>query len=278
MKKLKPLSLSQPVNGSCKLLITAGTKYHRLTRYRNIFGESGGISITLASGNHPCKFPKSVLCRHFKFFEMQLNQQPAPMEVACDGAEVTLELLDVDRAIFDLAIQLAITKSLRLHSSQSRTRSIEITALLELVVLATRLGLSGAGHILAARLKEILVDRRNALQGSHIESAYTLKRGHPIRKVIVQSLGRAYLVLREGRMSKKAQLYRTGEGDNARRSAFGGERFMFQDQLDSILEFNSELSTQVIDIIHDRNEIMSRSGKTRTITYTDPLTEDEFSL
>jgi hypothetical protein len=199
-------------------------------------------------------------------------------EVISGSSEEAINLPDVDRAAFDLTIQLAITKSFRLQRGKCKTRSTEITALLELVSLATRLGCSGASWIVAARLKETLMDRRSSLQGSHIETAYTLGKGHPIRKVIVQSLGRAYFVMREECTLRTAQLYRRGEGDSARRSAFGGERFMFQDQLESIEAFNSELSAQAIDILRDRNIITSRSGKTRTITYTDPLSGEEFSL
>lgn len=247
-----------------------------LTRSRNNFGESRGIQIVLKSGQHPCRFPKGLLSRHFRFCSEQLKTTPS--ESTAEPREETIDLPDVDREVFDLAIQLAITKSFQLLKAQSKTRSTEITAVLELATLTSRLGLSGAGCIIVARLKEALLDRRNSLQGKHIEMAYTLKKGHPIRKVIVQSLGRAYFILRQPPESKKRQLYRRGEGDNARRNAFGAERFMFQDQLDSIDDFNLELSTQAIDIMHDRNELISRSGKTRTITYTDPLSEEEFSL
>ncbi|KAE9381426.1 hypothetical protein N431DRAFT_505950 [Stipitochalara longipes BDJ] len=233
----------------------------------NTFGENGGISVTLAGGDHPCKFSKGLLCRHFTTIREQFSDETT-----------TIDLPDVSRGLFDLVIQLAITKSVRLHESQYKTRSTEITALIELVILATRLELPGAGYIIAARLKEILINKRDALQGSHIEMAYTLKKGHPIRKVIVQSLGRAHFTLQQGPPSKKAQVYRRGEGDNARRSAFGGDRFLFQDQIDSIDDFNLELSRQAVDILHDRNVNMSRSGKTRTITYTDPLSEEDFSL
>jgi hypothetical protein len=245
-----------------------------LTRASNTFGESGGIQIALKSGYHPCKFPKGLLSSHFSIFREQLT--PTPSELIEEPREETIDLQDIDREVFDLAIQLAITKSFQLP--QSRTRSSQIAVLLELVILTTRLGLFGAEWNIAARLKEVLLDRRNALQGYHIETAYTLKKGHPIRKVIVQSLGRAYLIFKQPLEMKKSQVYRSGEGDNARRNAFGIERFLFQNQLDNIDDFNLELSTQVIDIIHDRSEVMSRSGKTRKITYTDPLSEEEFSL
>jgi hypothetical protein len=246
-----------------------------LTTFRNTFSESVGISIALKGGKHPCKFPNGLLSRNFSFFKEQLNS--APLETTGDPSQETMDLLDVDRETFDLAIQMAICKSFQLNQAQSRTRSTEITTLLGLILLANKLALSGAGHIIAAHLKGILLDRRNALQGSHIETAYTLNKGHPIRKVIVQSLGRAYFILKQGPASKKP-VYRKGEGDNARRNAFDGERFMFQDQLDSIDDFNIELSTQIIDILHNRNEVTSRSGKTRTITYTDPLSEEDFTL
>lgn len=246
-----------------------------LTLFRNTFGESGGISISLKNGKHPCKFPRGLLSRHFNFFKERFNLPT--MEATGDPTAETVELPDVERRIFDLAIQMAITKSFQPHNSQTRTKKMEITTLLQLVILGTRLGFSGAGHIAATRLKEILMDRRNALQESHIETAYTLGKGHPIRKVIVQSLGRAYFILKQGRASKK-QVYRRGEADNARRNAFDGDKFIFQDQLDTIDDFNLELSIQAIDILHDRNEITSRSGKTRTITYTDPLSEESFSL
>ena len=246
-----------------------------LTLFRNTFGESDGISISLKNGRHPCKFPRGLLSHHFNFFKERFNL-PTVEATGIPTAE-TVELPDVERRIFDLAIQMAITKSFQPHISQTRTRTIEITTLLQLVILGTRLGFSGAGHIAATRVKEILMDRRNALQGSHIETAYSLGKDHPIRKVIVQSLGRAYFILKQGRASKKP-VYRRGEADNARRNAFDGDRFIFQDQLDTIDDFNLELSIQAIDILHDRNEITSRSGKTRTITYTDPLSEETFSL
>jgi len=133
--------------------------------------------------------------------------------------------------------------------------------------------------MIAARLKEVLIDKRNALHGHHIETAYTLRKGHPIRTIIVQSLGRAYFLLKQSSPSKRAQVYGRGEGDNARRSAFGGDRFIFQDQIDSIDDFAQELKNQQIEMHQGRTEIKTlRSGKLRKTTYTDPLTEEEFSL
>ncbi len=246
-----------------------------LTLFRNTFGESGGISIFLKNGKHPCKFPRGLLSRHFNLFKERFNLPT--VEANGDPIADSVELLDVERGLFDLAIQMAITKSFQLHYSQSRSVTLEITTLLQLVILGTRLGFSEAGHIAATRLKKILIDRRNALHGSHIKTAYTLGKGHPIRKVIVQSLGRAYFILKQGRPSKKP-VYRRGEADNARCNAFACDRFIFQDQLDTIDDFNVELSIQAIDILHDRNETTSRSGKTRTITYTDPLSTESFSL
>jgi hypothetical protein len=190
----------------------------------------------------------------------------------------TIKLSDVQPEIFDLAIQFAICKTIQLNRSQARTKSAEITSMLDLVLLAIKIGLPGAGYGIAARLKDILIDQRNALQGSHIETAYTLKKGHPIRKVIVKSLARAYFVFQEPPTSRKAQVYRKGEGDNARRNAFSGERFIVQDQLDSLDEFKRELSDATMDILHNRNDCSSRSGKTHRISYTDPLSGENFSL
>jgi hypothetical protein len=148
--------------------------------------------------------------------------------------------------------------------------------MLELVLLATKIGQSGPGYGIAVRLKYILINQRNALQASHIEIAYMLKKGHPIRKVFVQSLARAYFVFKEPPIPKTAQIYRNGEGDNARRNAFSGERFIFQDQLDSLDEFNRELSDAAMGILHHRNDHYSRSGKTHKISYTDPLSGRKF--
>jgi hypothetical protein len=240
---------------------------------RDTFGDRDGVSIILASGKHPCKFPKGLLWKNFDLFREQLESSP-------HGAlcEETLELPGVQREMFDLAIQFAICKSIQLNKSQAKRKSDEITSMLEFVLLAIKIGLSGPGYSIAARLKDILVNQRNALQGRHIETAYTLKKGHPIRKVVVQSLARAYFAFKEPATSRQTQVYRKGEGDNARRNAFSGERFIVQDQLDSLDEFNRELSDEAMNILRNRNDHYSRSGKTHRISYTDPLSGENFSL
>jgi hypothetical protein len=209
----------------------------------------------------------------FDFFKEQLELSPSD---ALD--EEIIEIRDVSREMFDLAIQFAICKSVELSKPNTRSRSVEITSMLDLVFVAIRLGLSGLGYGMAVRLKNVLIDKRNALQGSHIERAYRLNRGHPIREVIVQSLGRAYFTFQDSPTSGKTPIYSKGEGDNARRNAFSGERFLFQDQLDNLDEFKRELEGEVISTLKHRTDIRSRSGKTHKISYTDPLSGEIFTL
>jgi hypothetical protein len=124
-----------------------------------------------------------------------------------------------------------------------------------------------------------LIHQRNALQGIHIETAYdTPNAGHPIRKVIVESLARAYFSFQQDPLAKKVPVYKRGEGDAARRNAFGGHQFIFQDQLDNIAEFKNELNEEAMMIMQNRTQIFSRSGKTSRTSYTDPLSGENFTL
>lgn len=233
-----------------------------------------GLSVTLADGTHPCKFPKGLLGRHFGLLREQ-SDSASPKETSEPG-EKNIDLPDVEREAFDLAVQFAACRSFQLNDAHSRTKSTKITTMLELVLLGEKLGLPGVGQGVAARLKQILISQRNALEGCHIETAYAhLEHGHPIRRVIVESLARAHLTFREDPSERKAPLYKRGEGDAARRNAFGGNRFIFQDQLDSLDEFNRELDKQAMAIMRNRTTTSTRSGKT-TNTFYDPLSGEKF--
>lgn len=146
--------------------------------------------------------------------------------------------------------------------------------MIELALLSVRLGLENTEICIATQLREVLLYNRDALKGSNIEKAYTLREGHPIRKVIVQALARIYLMSEKSSMPYQAPVYDDSEENAARRHAFGRDGLIFQHQIDTIEAFSNELSKEALDIFLCRTEgIKSAKAKSTLIKLTDPLTE-----
>lgn len=211
-----------------------------------MFELSDGLSIKLATGVHPCKFPKAMLCTRFPFFKDKLASN--------NSKEVFVELVDVSQEIFDLVMQLAILKSFQLRKIESKTPKTELTAIIQLAQLAFCLGLADREEFLDIRVKELLVHGRSDLQASHIVEAYKLAKNHPICRTIVQSQAQFYF-MHQNQLSMHGDenVYAKDEPNAGRRVAsIAEERYRFQDQIDDIGEFGVELLREALQIWHNR--------------------------
>ncbi|KAK0126139.1 hypothetical protein ONS95_007758 [Cadophora gregata] len=146
-----------------------------------------GVQIELDSGIHPCRVPKAALLKVPGFRDwLEANSRQ----------DKAMKITNVSLETFNLAMMWIVCSVGRLTPNQRRSKSDELTALIDLAVFAesVSLPLGNKTEWFMSSLKTTLVKYRKALRGSHIRRAFEdLRGGHQVRKLLVQASLRAYV-------------------------------------------------------------------------------------
>ncbi|RDL36692.1 uncharacterized protein BP5553_06044 [Venustampulla echinocandica] len=240
------------------------------------FSDGQGVTITLESVKHPCKFPKKFLMKTFGFFRDHFSVPNTETQ--------KVSMRGVKKEIFDPIVQWAVCKHIQLDPEKYTMPSNRITGILDMVELADKLGLPGFGHGMSIDLTTILAKDRTALRGHHIRKAYTFEPSHPIQAVFVKAAVRPFLEFRDVEIGKdKSMAY--GDDDayysnDARRIAFHGDLFQFDLQMRLFPNFELQLMRAAKDIWHSRIVETRRGGRNPIFTtfLKDPLTGERFRI
>jgi hypothetical protein len=247
---------------------------------RKYSSQSSGFSIILDDGVYPSKIPKAVLDN----FKCARNQFGANVTETLSPAPITLQ--NIRAEILDLAVQYSACKRFKLAPAQRRNISREITTVLDLAVLASKLGLQGSESDLAAYLKSALLRNRSDLEGQHIETAYTLEERHHIRSLFVQAVVRSYAEFNHNRSddddSFDGARSEDGSGNlnEAQRSAWQKPKWKYHSEYCEIKDFR-------IDLLEEFGKMWQRNDKVekklkKLVTYRiyllDPLTKERFLI
>jgi hypothetical protein len=251
---------------------------------RKYLSPTNGFLIVLDDGVYPSNIPKAVL-DNFMFFRDQFG---ANVTETLPLAPITLR--DVRADILDLAIQYSVCKRFKLAPAQRRNISSEISTVLDLVVLASRLGLQGSESDLTAYLKRVLLRNRDwdrdELKGQHIRTAYTLAEGHPIRRLFAQAVVRSYAEFRHKRSDddERFEISRSesesSDLNEAQRRAWHTKTWEYNSEYCEIKDFRIDLFVEVGKMWErmDINETKLKRFVPYQIFLLDPLTRERFIL
>ncbi|CAL3964115.1 unnamed protein product [Diplocarpon coronariae] len=146
-----------------------------------------GVTVILDSGPHPCRVPERFL-RKIPLFATHLGSEVA-------GPNANLRVRKVSEATFDLAMQYAVCHNGRVEPAQAKSKSDEITALVDLAICASQVGLRLGTNTspFMVNLKALLVDHSEPLLGLHISKAFEhLEDGHRVRSLFVKAAFKSY--------------------------------------------------------------------------------------
>jgi len=249
---------------------------------RKYFSQTNGILIVLDDGVYPSNIPKAVLDNFMGF----RDKFGANMTETLPLAPITLR--DVRADIFDLAIQYSVCKRFKLAPAQRRNISNEISTVLDLVVLASKLGFQGSESDLAAHLKRVLVRNRDwdrdELECSHVRTAYTLPEGHPVRRLFAQALARSWGEFHHNRAEddESFEVSRSGSEstslNEAQRRAWETTEWKYNNEYCDIKAFR-------FDVVEEFGKMWQRMDRVETklknfvpyrIFLVDPLTKKQF--
>lgn len=192
-------------------------------------------------GEHPCRFSKRLLSRHFRQLELFF------------GSEMKLDsrynIENHSRETFDLLLQWAVTRNIQFDPAKHQTRALRITSMLEMVKMANDMDMKELQALegsIARILTEILKEERTALKGEHIQFAYAnFDTGHLIQDVFVRAAVRNRIEFRKsdiseqgiGRQDIRAHML----PDGARKNAWGANTFPFAGETEQIKDFEIRL-------------------------------------
>ncbi|CZS94694.1 hypothetical protein WAI453_013367 [Rhynchosporium graminicola] len=247
-----------------------------------------GIQIELDSGVHPCKIADNFL-RYIPGFRIWLDENPARA-----GVDRTLKVSEVSLETFNLAMQWAVCSTGRLTRTQRRSKTIEVTAFVDLAIFASTVNLSlgKASATFMTKLKALLVKHRDALKGVHIAKAFkNLEPGHQVCNLLVQASIRPYaefqnsgddrnMIAGSGSESE-SESESDADLNSAQRAAYRRARFCFNSELKKFEVYR----TQLLDEFHhvwwgriNHNYKHSRKHLCSRTSLTDPLTDESFEI
>jgi hypothetical protein len=234
--------------------------------------------------------PKKILYENSSFFNDHYDTVEAE-----DWKDDTVKLPDVDPQLFDLAIQCLVSKDFTLEPDPVRSKSSEITILLDLMSLAAMLGLPDPSEPINKQLRDILINDRRALRRMHIRKAFRLDDKHGIQELFVKAVVREYMQTRSSRLnSDEIDTEDTGDTDDddddeeryrdgAHRAFQAKYRFSFQKELSTIRAFKHQLLEEQDNVLNSGKKFVARSGtRLRNVIYStkyaDPLDGELFTL
>ncbi|KAK2626634.1 hypothetical protein QTJ16_003809 [Diplocarpon rosae] len=150
-----------------------------------------GVTIFLDSGPHPCRISERLLGK-IPLFATHFDSEG---QVA--GLDASLRVRNVSEATFDLAMQYAVCHNGRVEPAQATSKSCEITALVDLAIFASQVGLRLGPNTspFMVNLKALLVDHSEPLLALHISRAFEhLEDGHRVRSLFVKAAFRSYAI------------------------------------------------------------------------------------
>lgn len=196
-----------------------------------------------------------------------------------------MKVTGVSLETFNLTMQWFVCSVGKFTPSQCRSKSTELTALIELAIFAETIGLplGNKSAWFMSTLKTTLIKHRNALNGSHIQLAFkNLTPNHKVRKLLVQASLRPY-----------AEFHHAGEDLNcsdddddsnmnpAQRAAYRRSRFCFEKEFNSLEDYQAELLREFHRVWWNRNSFNHRYSSRhscRITNLTDPLTGEIFQV
>jgi hypothetical protein len=224
------------------------------------------------------KIPKDILCNSSKYFRNHYRSMERKGK--CDIN--TVRIPDVNPELFDLAMQYTVTKSIMLK--HGTTNSVEIKVSLDLIFSMLQLGLPDPSKLLAERIRKLLIEARQALKPKHVQRAYNLRKGHPMRQLFVQASIKEYMTLltsgpKYGNIRPADDISDHEDMCAANYAAFSAGRFRFQKELENISEFEIEVLKEQDRVLKSGEKIpQPRKKSTAVTTYTDPLDGSQFYL
>ncbi|PQE08758.1 hypothetical protein CJF31_00010260 [Rutstroemia sp. NJR-2017a BVV2] len=161
---------------------------------RSIFHQLAGTTVTINLADEQTReIPQGLLIEHSSYFRERLEgngKQPAVTEI---------DLMDVNCIMFDLVIQYMVCRNVSFGDIATMTSGF-IRAIINLLVLSTRLVIQGMSTVLVNILEDTLKEaRKNAttssiLKAVHIHKAYAnFGKHHPLLKLLVKACVRPYM-------------------------------------------------------------------------------------
>lgn len=274
--------------GQVSFIKSSGQELAKMNCYRKYF-PGGENAIVLLGPKEEVRdtIPKKTLCENSTFFSDYYDMMEEE-----EWEDNTVELPDVDPHMFDLAVQCMVSKSFTLEPNPSRSKSSEITILLDLVSLTAMLGLPNPSAPVIEKLRDILVEERRALRRKHIRRAFELDEGQDIQELFVKAVVGEYMRTR-GSSSEEIDTEETDDEDDdddeskhrdeAHCTFYSKHKFSFLKELSTIRDFKLQLLEEQDKVLNSGQKVLARSAtRSRTAVYTttynDPLGGAGFSL
>lgn len=188
---------------------------------------------------------------------------------------------DIDADSFDLLHQWMVCRDVSPDGLGLAKK--QITSMIDLALLAETLQIPGASTSMSRKIKQLLGQDRNCLRGYHIEKAYELPKGNPVRGIIVKALARKYLVRKDSNHDLSDDSDSDGPHVSAAHRAYfaaacrkKGFQFRFRKQMDEIQDFFLELNKEVDSMLNKAED--RKVGRSTKRIFRDPLDDSEFSM
>lgn len=252
--------------------------------YRTTFSvlcqqNSANLTIVHLSGSESRSVPTQLICDNSTYLKNMID-------LTGDGdVPKKIDLLHVEPGLFDALIQYMVCRDVSFNSRLSQTQ--KITSIVNFIVLAKELEVSGPATAMLLTLESMLKQERNGpsppniLKGDHIQKIFsTLEFGHPIQKLFVRASVRPFLEYRIDNTSIEEDFDSGSElmPGNIEISRNKPAHLAFKLNND----FRSALLLKVFETTSTRESrqtfTRSKNPKNSTTWFTDPLDDSQFTI
>ena len=252
--------------------------------YRTTFSvlcqqNSANLTIINLSGSESRSVPTQLICDNSTYLKNMID-------LTGDGdVPKKIDLLHVEPGLFDALIQYMVCRDVSFNSRLSQTQ--KITSIVNFIVLAKELEVSGPATAMLPTLESMLKQERNGpsppniLKGDHIQKIFsTLEVGHSIQKLFVRASVRPFLEYRIDNTSIEEDFDSGSElmPGNIEISRNKPAHLAFKLNND----FRSALLLKVFETTSTRESrqtfTRSKNPKNSTTWFTDPLDDSQFTI
>ncbi|KAM0141357.1 hypothetical protein ACHAP3_002219 [Botrytis cinerea] len=240
---------------------------------------SANLTIVHLSGSESRSVPTQLICDNSTYLKNMID-------LTGDGdVPKKIDLLHVEPGLFDALIQYMVCRDVSFNSRLSQTQ--KITSIVNFIVLAKELEVSGPATAMLPTLESMLKQERNGpsppniLKGDHIQKIFsTLEVGHPIQKLFVRASVRPFLEYRIDNTSIEEDFDSGSElmPGNIEISRNKPAHLAFKLNND----FRSALLLKVFETTSTRESrqtfTRSKNPKNSTTWFTDPLDDSQFTI
>ena len=135
-----------------------------------------------------------------------------------------MELKECTAATFSMVVQWTYTGLVNPPHGQPETIAKELDNLIDFLVLADRIDLLGTFEGFVKTIRSYIIKNRSILKGEHIQLGFSLPKGHPLRKTLIDACMAPFAFYMTGLYQKQNLL-----------------RFDFEKEMNELDEFAADL-------------------------------------